>query len=85
MGKSFGEASLLPNLVFLRSDSTVQPENTYSRNLMVKKAKKGEASILITASTNVHLPKPVSTDQTTKPGLVLTNPKGQDWVHSWLM
>ena len=82
-----GEASwsLLPSLVFLRSDSIVQPENTYSGNLMGKKAKKGEASILITATTNVHLPKPVSTDLTTKPDLVLTNPKGNDWVHSWSM
>ena len=42
---------------------------------MVKKAKKGEASILITATTNVHLPKPVSTDLTIKPDSVLTNPR----------
>ena len=84
---SDGEASwsLLPSLIFLRSGSTVQPENTYSRNLMVKKAKKGEASILITATTNVHLPMPVSTDLTTEPDLVLTNSKGNDWVHSWSM
>ena len=47
---------------------------------MVKKAKKGEASILITATTNVHLPKPVSTDLTTKPDLVLTNPIEKDGV-----
>ena len=52
---------------------------------MVKKAKKGETSILIIATTNVHLPKPVSGDLTTKSDLVLTNPKGKDWVHSWLM
>ena len=67
-------------MVFLRSDSTVQPENTYYRNLMVKKAKKGEASILIAATINIHLPKPVSTDLTAKPDSVLTNTKGKDWV-----
>ena len=53
-----------------------------------EKDKKGEASILITATTNVHLPNPVSnnlTDLTTKQGSVLTNPIGNDGVHSWSM
>ena len=48
-----------------------------------EKTKKGEASILITATTNVHLPNPVSTDLTTKQGSVLTNRIGNDEVHSW--
>ena len=33
---------------------------------------------LITASTSIHLPKPVSF-------LVLTNPLGKDGVQGWLM
>ena len=33
---------------------------------------------LITATTSVHLPKPVSTDLTIKPDFVLTNPIGKD-------
>ena len=37
-----------------------------------------EASTLITATTSVHLPKPVSTDLTIKPDSVLTNPIGKD-------
>ena len=36
-------------------------------------------------TTSVHLPKPVWTDQTVKPDLVLTNPIGKDGVQSWLM
>ena len=39
-----------------------------------RKPKKEKASILITATTSVHLPKPVSTDLTIKPDSVLTNP-----------
>ena len=40
---------------------------------------------LITATTSVHLPKPVSTDLTIKPDSVLTNPIGKDGVRSWSM
>ena len=40
------------------------------------KSKKGEASTPITATTRVHLPRPVSTDLTIKPDSVLTNPIG---------
>ena len=50
-----------------------------------EKAKKGQALTLITAATSTHLPQPVSTDLTIKPDLVLTNPKGKDWVRIWLM
>ena len=50
-----------------------------------EKAKKGEASTLITATTNFHLPKPVSTDLTIKLNSVLTNPVGKDGVQSWSM
>ena len=54
----------------LLSGSKMQPENIYSCILKVigqvwesQKKKKGKASTLITATTSVHLPKPVSTDQ----------------------
>ena len=40
---------------------------------------------LITATTSVHLPKPVSTDLTIKPDSVITNPVGKDGVRSWSM
>ena len=50
-----------------------------------EKAKKGQASTLITATTSIHLPKPVSTDLTIKPDTVLTNPIGKDGVWSWSM
>ena len=50
-----------------------------------KKTRKGEALILITATNNVHLPKSVSTDLTTKQDSVLTNPIGKDGVHNWSM
>ena len=43
---------------------------------MSEKVQKGYASTLITATTSVHLPKPVSTDLT-KPDSVLTNPIGK--------
>ena len=43
-----------------------------------EKAKKGSASTLITATTIIPLPKPVSTDLTIKPDSVLTNPIGKD-------
>ena len=49
------------------------------------KPKKGQASILITATTSVHLPKQVSTDPTIKSNLVSTNPIGKDGVRSWSM
>ena len=60
-----GEASwsLLPRSVSLLSGSTVQPENTYSRILkvtgQVRENYKKIASTLITATTSVHVPKPV--------------------------
>ena len=53
------------------------------RQVRSEKAKKGLASTLITATTSVHLPKPVSTDLTIKPDSVLTNPIGKDGVRSW--
>ena len=83
--------SLLPKLVSLLSGSTVQPENTYSCILKVTgqvrsgKAIKRISITLITATTSVHLPKPVSTDLTIKPDSVLTNPTGKDGVQSWSM
>ena len=55
------------------------------RQVRSEKAKKGQASTLITATTSVHLPKPVSTDLTIKPDSVLTNPIGKDGVQSWSM
>ena len=55
------------------------------RQVRSEKAKKGQASILITATTSVHLPKPVSIDLTLKPDSVLTNPIGKDGVQSWSM
>ena len=51
----------------------------------LRKPKRGQASILITATTRIHLPKPVSTDLTIKPDSVLANPIGKDGVQSWLM
>ena len=64
-----GEASwlLLPSLVSLLSGSTVQPENTCSCILKVTgqvwESQKRISITLITATTSIHLPKPVSTDQ----------------------
>ena len=49
------------------------------------KPKKRISITLITATTSVHLPKPVSTDLTIKPDSVLTNPIGKDGVQSWSM
>ena len=49
------------------------------------KAKKGQASILITATTRVYLPKPVSTNLIIKPYSVLTKPIGKGVVQSWSM
>ena len=49
------------------------------------KAKKGQGSILITATTRVYLPKPVSTNLIIKPYSVLTKPIGKDVVQSWSM
>ena len=40
---------------------------------------------LITATTSVHLPKPVSTDLIIKSDLVLTNPIGKDGLRGWSM
>ena len=50
-----------------------------------EKAKKGQASALITATTSIHLSMPVSTDLTITPDSVLTNPTGKDGVWSWFM
>ena len=47
-----------------------------------EKAKKGYTSTLITATTSVHLPKPVPTDLTIKPDSVLTKPIGNDGVQN---
>ena len=87
-----GEASwsLLPSSVSLLTGSTVQPENTYSCILKVtgdrsEKAKKRIASTLITATTSIHLPKPLSTDLTIKSDSVLSNPIGKDGVQSCSM
>ena len=87
-----GEASwsLLPSSVSLLLGGTVQPENTYSCILKVtgqvwESQKKRTSITLITATTSVHLPKPVSTDLTIKPDSVLTNPIGKDGVRSWSM
>ena len=41
-----------------------------------EKAKQGHTSTQFTATTSVHLPKPVSTDLTIIPDSVLTNPLG---------
>ena len=79
-----GEASwsLLPSLVSLLSGGTVQPENIYSRILKVTsqvwESQKRISITLITTTTSVHLPKPVSTDLTIKPDSVLTYPTGKD-------
>ena len=55
------------------------------RHVMSEKVQKGYASTLITATTSVHLPKPVSTDVTIKPDSVLTNPIRNHGVQSWSM
>ena len=86
-----GEASwsLLPSSASLLSGGTVQPENTYSCILKVTgqvwESQKRISITLIKATTSVHLPKPVSTDLTIKPDLVLSNPIGKDGVRSWSM
>ena len=71
------------------SGGTVQPENIYSCILKVTgqvwESQKRTSITLITATTSVHLPKPVSTNPTIKPGSVLTNPIGKDGVQSWSM
>ena len=48
----------------------------------LKKPKKGQASKLITATTSIHLPKPVSTDLAVKPDSVLTSRIGKTAI--WL-
>ena len=86
-----GEASwlLLPNSVSLLSGGTVQPENTYSCILKVTgqvwESQKRISITLVTATTSVHFPKPISTGLTIKPDSVLTNPVGKDGVRSWSM
>ena len=86
-----GEASwsLLPSLVSVLSGGTVQPENTYSCILKVTgqawESQKRMNITLITATTSVHLPKPVSTDLTIKPDSILTNPIRKDGLRSWLI
>ena len=84
-----GSWSLLPSSVSLLSGGTVQPENTYSCILKVTgqvwESQKRISITLITATTSVHLPKPVSTDLTIKPDSVLTNPIGKDGARSWSM
>ena len=86
-----GEASwsLLPSSISLLSGGTVQPENTYSHIVKVTgqvwESLKRISITLITATTSIHLPTPVSTDPTIKPDSVLTNPIGKDGVRSWSM
>ena len=86
-----GEASwwLLPSSVSLLSGGTVQPENTWSIILkatgQVWESQKRISITLFTATTNVHLPKSVSTDLTIKPDSVLTSLIGEDGVRSWSM
>ena len=86
-----GEASWLlpPSSISLLSGNTLQPENTYSCILkgtgQVWESQKKIRITLVTATTSVHLPKPVSTDLTIKPDSVLTNPIGKDGVRSWSM
>ena len=78
---------LLAGLVSLLSGRTVQPENIYSCILKVTGQvleSQKRTSTLITATTSLHPPKPVSTDLR-KPGSVLTNPIGKDGVWSWSM
>ena len=83
-----GEASwlLLPSLVSLLSGGTVQPENTYSCTLKVTgqvwESQKRISFTLITGTTSIHLPKPVSTNLIIKPDSVLINPVGKDGVQS---
>ena len=55
------------------------------RQVRSEKSKKGYASTLITATTSIHLPKPVSNDLTIKPDLVLINSIGKHGVQSWFM
>ena len=50
---------------------------------MPEKAKKGKASLLITATTSAHPPKPVSTDLIINPDSFLTNPIGKNGVQNW--
>ena len=50
------------------------------RQVRSEKAKTALASSVITATTSIQLPKPVSTDLTIKSESVLTNPTGKDWV-----
>ena len=80
-----GEASwsLLSSSVSLLSGGTVQAENTYSCILKVTgQVRESQKRISI---NSVHLPKPVSTDLTTKPHSVLTNTIEKDGVGSWSM
>ena len=49
------------------------------RQVRSEKAKKGQASTLITSTTSVHLPKPVSTDLTIKPEFSFNQPNRKRW------
>ena len=86
-----GEVSslLLSSSVSSLPGGRVQPENTYSCILkatgLVWESQKGKASTLITATTSIHLLKPVSTDLTIKSHLGITNPIGKDEVWYCLM
>ena len=51
----------------------------------LRKPEKGQASILITSTTSIHLPNLVSIDLTIKSDLVLTNPIGKDGMCGWSM
>ena len=85
-----GETSwlLLPSSVFILSGGTVQPENTYScihkvTGQVWESQERISINTIFTATTSVHLPKPVSTDLTINLDSVLTNPIGKDGVPSW--
>ena len=82
MEKPFGRYFQVQSLHY-----TVQPENTYSHILKVTgEVRESQKRISInTATTSIHLPKPVSADLKIKPDSVLTNPIGKDGVQSWLM
>ena len=81
-----GEVSWSPlsSSVSLLSGGTVQPENTYFCILKVAgqvwESQKRISITLITATTSIHLPKPVSTNLIIKPDSVLTKPIGKDGV-----
>ena len=51
----------------------------------VWESQKWQVLTLITATTTIHLPKPISTDLTIKPDSALTTPIGEDEMQGWLV